>query len=251
MMYANKFVACVKSGGKVLREYGDTVHLPFASEYAILLKNLSSTRAKATITIDGTDVLNGSSLVVDANSSLEIERFLKDLDKGNKFKFIERTKAVEDHRGIKVDDGVIRIQYQFEVPRVLYRKGPSGSDLWGDSRRLGGGYAGDYGMYGLSSSVSCNSVKSYPVNSTSTEVYDAGITVPGAISDQKFHTVQDFAVEDQKHVIVLRLVGETSDNKKVVQPVTIKHKPVCITCGKLNKASNKFCSECGTALEII
>ena len=79
---------------------------------------------------------------------------------------------------------------------------------------------------------------------------DVGITVPGSKSTQKFTTTYMNAMEDEKHTIVLKLLGETEDNKPVLKPVTTKHKPKCITCGKQNKATAKFCTECGTALEI-
>jgi rRNA maturation endonuclease Nob1 len=58
------------------------------------------------------------------------------------------------------------------------------------------------------------------------------------------------AMEAEKHSIVLKLLGETPDNKPVEKAVTVKHKPKCVTCGKQNKAHAKFCTECGTALEI-
>jgi rRNA maturation endonuclease Nob1 len=57
-------------------------------------------------------------------------------------------------------------------------------------------------------------------------------------------------METEKHTIVLKLLGETPDNKPVSKPVTVKAKPKCTTCGKMNKAHAKFCVECGTALEI-
>jgi len=37
----------------------------------------------------------------------------------------------------------------------------------------------------------------------------------------------------------------------VETPITVDRKPECVTCGKVNKAVNKFCSECGTALVLI
>jgi membrane protease subunit (stomatin/prohibitin family) len=79
---------------------------------------------------------------------------------------------------------------------------------------------------------------------------DVGITVPGSKSTQKFQTTYMNALESEKHTIVLKLLGETEDNKPVLKPVTTKHKPKCVTCGKQNKATAKFCTECGTALEI-
>ena len=79
---------------------------------------------------------------------------------------------------------------------------------------------------------------------------DVGITVPGSKSTQSFTTTTIGTLEAEKHTIVLKLLGETPDNKPVLQPVTTKHKPKCVTCGKQNKAHAKFCTECGTALEI-
>ncbi len=58
------------------------------------------------------------------------------------------------------------------------------------------------------------------------------------------------ALDPEKHTIVLKIRGETPDNKPVTEAVTVKKKPKCVTCGKQNKANAKFCSECGTALEI-
>ena len=79
---------------------------------------------------------------------------------------------------------------------------------------------------------------------------DVGITVPGSKSTQKFTETTMNALEAEKHTIVIKLLGETPDNKPVVKPVTVKAKPKCVTCGHNNKATAKFCSECGTALEI-
>ena len=79
---------------------------------------------------------------------------------------------------------------------------------------------------------------------------DVGITVPGSKSTQKFQTVTMGTMELEKHSMVIKLLGETPDNKPVTKPVTVERKPECITCGKKNKAHAKFCTECGTALEI-
>ena len=97
-----------------------------------------------------------------------------------------------------------------------------------------------------SAAVSDTSVQSF----NATAQNDVGITVPGSKSEQKFSTVSSFALESEKHSMIIKLLGETEDNKPVVAPVTVKHKPKCVTCGKQNKATAKFCSSCGTALEI-
>jgi tRNA(Ile2) C34 agmatinyltransferase TiaS len=80
---------------------------------------------------------------------------------------------------------------------------------------------------------------------------DAGITVPGSVSDQKFSYVASFPTEAEEHVMVIRLLGEDPKGEIVKVPVTVKAKPKCQTCGRNNKAHSKFCVECGTALEII
>lgn len=59
-MYHQKLVCCVKVGGKVLRESGDSVNIPFGSEYSILLKNLNSVRIQAKVFIDGQDATEGT-----------------------------------------------------------------------------------------------------------------------------------------------------------------------------------------------
>ena len=121
MVYSpNKVVACLKVDGKILREDKGVVTLPFGSEYSIFVKNLNPTRIKVRISVDGTDATEGCWLVVDPNSTLDLERFIKsgDMNRGNRFKFIERTKAVEEGpRGIKADDGLIRIESQVEIVR--------------------------------------------------------------------------------------------------------------------------------------
>lgn len=272
MMYKNQFVAAIKAGGKVLREVGDTVYLPFGCEYSILLKNLNTVRAEVKISIDDEDVLGGNTIVVGPNSDVEIERFLKDLDKGNRFKFIERSASVEQHRGVGAGDGLIRIEWQFErpIPRtpffnnqpwIVASGGTSASGLYNINGALRGV---DY-----SAGESTRSMAAYATNATLQDMgisaqaahdgmatmdwmpaNDVGITVPGSLSNQKFTTVASFPLEDQKHVVVLQLKGETKDNK-ITAPVTVKAKPKCVTCGKVNKATSKFCSNCGTSLEIV
>jgi hypothetical protein len=74
----------------------------------------------------------------------------------------------------------------------------------------------------------------------------AGITVNGGQSNQRFVEVADFECE-ASDVIILHLIGKI-DAKPIEKPITVDFKPQCDSCGKLNKATNKFCSECGTSL---
>lgn len=261
MMYKNKLAIALKSAGKVLREFKDEVYVPFGSEYSIFIKNLNSVRALVTVSVDGEDVGEGTKFVINANDSIDLERFIKNgnYEAGNRFKFIERTDAIEDHRGIGIEDGLVRVEFQFEKPPQTsswtYIGGPYYNDYW--YRNNGGfaigGSAGDVGRgqvtftassQSVSNSVNVSSNVSQPVN-------DAGITVPGSISDQKFVDAGWFPVETETHVVVLKILGETKDHVQVRKPVTVRAKPTCETCGRTNQATAKFCAECGTSLQIV
>lgn len=114
-MFSENFIVAVKVGGQVLRESGNLVSLPFGCEYTILLKNLNSRRAMVSVGVDGNDATDGK-LILAPNATLELERFIRNgnLNSGNRFKFIERTAAVEKHRGVKEDDGLIRAEFWAE-----------------------------------------------------------------------------------------------------------------------------------------
>jgi hypothetical protein len=116
-MYQEKLVVAVKHNGRVLRESGDTVFMPFGAEYTLHFKNLNSVRALVRVSVDGVDATKGTSLIVPANGTVDLERFLiaGQMDKGHKFKFIERTQKIEDGpRGIQAEDGLIRVEFEFE-----------------------------------------------------------------------------------------------------------------------------------------
>ena len=302
MMYQSKLVASLKANGKILREFKDTVYIPFGSEYSFLLKNLHTQRALVNIFIDGNNVVEGG-LVIDPGREVDLERYIKNgnLSEGNRFKFIERTAAIEDGpRGVKLEDGLIRIEFQYEQPRPVlninndfFKQYPPGvrGGLWNDT--MYGGMTGISGSTGDRFSVNASGAqystnvggvmrgvdfsKGESVRATAASainqvapqsselhdgmatmdwmtmeqtVNDVGITVPGSKSTQKFQTVTMGAMEAEKHSMVIKLLGETADNKPVLKPVTVERKPECVTCGKKNKAHAKFCTECGTALEI-
>ena len=295
MMYSNKLVASLKANGKILREFKDTVYIPFGSEYSFLLKNLHTQRTVVNIFIDGDNIVEGG-LVINAGQEVNLERYIKNgnLTEGNRFKFIERTQPIEDGpRGVKLEDGLVRIEFQYEQPRPVlnvtndfFKQYPPGVRGGLFNSPMYGGMTGISGSTGDRFSVTASgSVSQMNVNGSlrgvdysagesvkataaaaintvapeATEYHDGaatmdwndvGITVPGSRSDQKFSHVTMGAMEAEKHTMVLKLLGETPNNKPVLKPVTVERKPECVTCGKKNKAHAKFCTECGTALEI-
>lgn len=253
-MYSNKMAVAIKSNGRVLREHKDTVFIKFGSEYSVCMKNLNTVKALVNVFIDGENVVPGG-LVLNAGQEIDLERSVKNgnLTEGNRFKFIERTANVENGpRGIRLEDGIVRIEFEFEVPKPPIFKqsfGPvfgSGSvnyrstKDWTDPSLLG-------------TTLNVNSILRDTVSAQSMDpvlINDVGITVPGSKSEQRFQEAAWFQTDQVKHSIVLKLLGETADNRRVTEPVTVKHKPECITCGKKNKATAKFCVECGTALTV-
>ena len=230
MMYNEKMVVVVKSDGKIVREVGNSVYLPFGSEYSIYLKNLSSKRAVASITIDGQDVLNGDMIIVNGNDTFELEGFMDNcgLSVRNKFKFIEKTQEISDYRGDKIEDGLIVVKYRFEKECPVYR-----GYIWHNTNKYEPTYYNDDKLL-----TSC---------STQYSNNDNGITVPGSKSNQTFVPAITSLLEETEHTIVLQLKGEIK-GQQVCKPITTKIKIQCCTCGRKNKSNNRFCGNCGTAL---
>lgn len=271
MMYNQKLVASIKANGKILREFKDTVYIPFGSEYSILIKNLHTTRAIINVFIDGDSMVSGG-LVVEPGREIELERSIKNgnLNEGNKFKFIERTGSIESHRGIKLEDGLVRIEFQYEQQKpvvyatdptwslgLIYRDNVATCDIARDMQPRGirgYTYSAELGNANVIMGTCDKSFNAQTTNSITLDCAinhnDVGITVAGSKSNQKFYTTSVNALESVKHSIILKILGVTSDNETVSSPITIKYKLKCITCGKQNKVTAKFCTECGTALEI-
>lgn len=66
--------------------------------------------------MDGKDPWDGERFVISPNSTLELKG-----DKANKaFRFIQKTQKISEHRGDRIDDGIVRIEFQFEkaLPEV-------------------------------------------------------------------------------------------------------------------------------------
>ncbi len=272
MTYQDKFVVEVKVNGRILRVKDGAVYLPFGSEYTLYLKNLNSRRASVNISIDGDDVLDNHSLILDGNSSAELEGFLRGNVARNRFKFINKTKQIADHRGDKADDGLIRVEFAFEKPlpepkikkaidevhhhhyynspfTYTYHSTPDWS--FNDNDTKFGSSAGAPGTRCLNSVVETSNVTcdSLGVEAQSVPNQDEGITVKGSEINQSFRYASMGQLGESK-VIVIQLKGLTGEtNKPIKEAVTVKTKLECPTCGTKSSSSAKFCSNCGTFLE--
>ena len=256
-MYKNNFIAVIKHKGKILREIDGEVHLPFGSQYSILLKNKDSRRALINIEVDGEDVLAGKSLIIDENSSQEIKGFMRDMSVTNRFKFIHKTKEISAYRGNKLEDGLITVRYTFEKektqpvtiinrrtcpnPDPYPRTWPCYPDKYTYSH-IDGTYSAPVG------DVSCSNVAFTSTPELQNYLED-GITVKGSKINQQYQYGNIGELENQSYVVVLQLKGQTKHKKNIIKPITVKTKLRCTTCGRRSNSSSKFCYNCGTYLE--
>ena len=287
-MYSNKFVACIMVDDEVVREIrqdnADHVYLPFGTDYQIRLKNLDHRRAVVSISIDGDDVLDGLRLVVEGNSTTDLKgRLNSTANKArNAFRFIEKTERVSDHRGDRVDDGLIRVEVQFEEdvpkleqtvkvwppvwPEVPHQPWhPRNAGPWyggGIVRGQSFSYSGDCEVTINNMQCSTNGGEATmdanvedvdlsnldAIGNTSNTFNADGITVTGGIVNQAFITTFVRKLAAEKTVIVFMLQGKKSDEKPVVKPLLVKSKIECHTCGEKCKSGVKYCPECGTCL---
>jgi hypothetical protein len=258
MVYQNNFVASVKVGGRILREHDkDHVYLPFGSEYSILLKNMQNRRSTINIKIDGNDVLSGHQLILDAKRTMELERFIVNgnLNSGPRFKFIEKTEQISEHRGDRIEDGIIEIDYQFEIERPVIKINPIPikeiHHYWHqpDWRYTYRGNTGENPMEGVyNTSITGQSVGSSGSSVTLDEVgSDEGITVKGTDCDQQFRIGHIGVLESVIHNICIKLHG--SRNKGIIQePLTVQRKLKCEVCGHQSDSRQSYCGVCGNNL---
>jgi hypothetical protein len=289
MTYQDKFVAEVKVNGHILRVKDGAVYLPFGCEYTLYLKNLNSRRASVNVSIDGEDVLDSHSLILDPNSSTELQGFLRGNVARNRFRFINKTKEIADHRGDKADDGMIRVEFAYEKPqpepwikktieevhhyeyhhhepiRWTYYNTPNWNLSRGILKKGQATYsnsavpiaASASGPPPVSSSTIDNSVSESNVTMDSLEVdtlgvqpdADEGITVKGSEVNQSFRYSSIGQLEDAA-VIIINLKGLTGEtNKPIQEAITVKRKATCPTCGNRSTSAAKYCANCGTFLE--
>lgn len=280
MMYKERFIAVIKHKGKVLRERSGVVRLPFGSEYSLMLKNLEPRKAVVNVNIDGEDILDGHSLIVQPNSEMELKGIMDGMSARNRFKFIRKTKEIANHRGDRLDDGIVRVEFKFEKKRVTeivdtkvtlpyiiydykYRCPWCGNwpctcpNWWSSSNTYtcyftnnggSGNLSCDSNTKGLSSNCSINNM-SFTTGDLGAPLDDEGITVKGSKIKQDFVYGSTEELEESSSVIVIRLRGSKSNGTVVEKPITVKSKLECPTCGKKSKSTERFCGNCGTYLE--
>jgi hypothetical protein len=257
MTFKNNFVVVIKSKGKVVRDHNGVVRLPFGSDYSIVLKNLESRKAVAKITVDGKSVFGSNEVIVPANDSVEVKGFMGRNNKvRNRFRFIEKTDEISRYRGDRLDDGILRVEFRFErdYEPLLYINSQPQWTAWNNGPSYGGTGGARADWTYTTSTTDGRATKGFTnSNQTVTCCYhnsfnDAGITVNGKPTNQKFDYGSVGSLESNKHVIVIRLKGRRKDGGRVIKPTTTRDKRRCPTCGHYNKSYHKFCYNCSTCL---
>jgi hypothetical protein len=259
MVYKQHFAAVLKHNGHILRDTNGDIRIPFGAEYSLLLKNLDSRRAVVSVSIDGQDVLHGRQLVINGNSDMELERFLENLTDGHRFKFIQKTAEIAEHRGDRIDDGIIRVEWRYELMPSPVTWTYSGTPRRHSLSEWVDGTDGRGPVRWMSASTTGaqhipagDVVASYTLQASSLgtprPAPSEGITVGGSISQQHFYETSVGPLEMERHVLVLRLLGTTPAGV-VRQPVTVRTRKRCVTCGRQAKSHQQFCGQCGTALD--
>lgn len=238
-MYREQCCAAIKVNGQVVRELNPgEVILKFGSEYSIYFKNMSTRKASLKIEIDGSDVLDNNSLIVTPNSYVDLERFYST---NNKFKFIKMSDKIASHRGVKAEDGIVRLEWQFEKEYVGYYSQPFiGTNPYGYDGRLIN-HSMQWSDSTLIKNCACASIAS-PVSQAKVATFGSGITGKGSESDQSFNKAFIGQLDLKKFSICFNLKGTDKDS------VFVKTKIKCDLCGTLNNYKSKFCSECGNAV---
>lgn len=191
MAFANNYVVSVLVNDKPQRELNvngkRTIQIPFDSEYKLRLKNQTNSRALVNITIDGAPVfMGGKQLILESKQTIDLERFVADLDQGRKFKFVKKDKLASEGHFDPTSEELGKISVEF-VPEIEMRLGLLHSPTlpW---------YYGQNQIAINNSKITCNSqnILHYGVNPCN-EVFlnssaecSLGGTVEGSKSDQKF-----------------------------------------------------------------
>lgn len=109
-MYKDRFVACIKSNGKLLKEFENAVYLPFNSEFQIYMKNLNSEHSvQVEITIDEQNITEPALLI----NPLQPLTLYRSIPKNKIFKFTKNYSKNKETE--KPPGGHIVVSFCYEI----------------------------------------------------------------------------------------------------------------------------------------
>jgi len=247
------FIATILHNNRPVREFTETNErtciVPFGSEYKVRLKNKTDKRCKVKVFIDGMDTnSDGSSFVLAAQQSLDLERFVDDLKSGKKFKFIsveEGTKTGEIQDPTSSENGLIRVEFHPESltisggyvniwqnypPYYAYKYVVTSTNNTTSTNTITdindifvntstGTHPGANGGFDLIGSDFNRMTTNYVSTTTAMMEQTKGATVQGGTSNQAFISVSDF-VTDAPVVITMRMRGSKSETNDLAAEVS-------------------------------
>ena len=125
-MNKNSYAVRVLVNGRPVQEFekDNRVYIEgrIGSQYTVEVKNNSSLRMMAVVTIDGVNVITGkpsnekdhSGYIVNGNSSTVIDGFRKDMENVGKFKFCQKSKSYCNEKGLDGNNGVLGVRIYCE-----------------------------------------------------------------------------------------------------------------------------------------
>jgi hypothetical protein len=280
-MFKNNFVVALRCNGKILKEQGDSVILPFGSEYTIYMKNIEARDCVVKIWIDGEDVVGSNRIIVRANNTAELKGFKNGNKVRDKFKFIKKTQEISDYRGDRIDDGLIRVEVTYtQKVETTYKKNyvfnewnqrnwslrdwptwyynssditwyvPKETTVYASVGSGGGGGGSPYGASNSSEVTYTTNCGFYnqEIGENLNKLCSDGITVKGSDTKQDFTGAYIDTLESTSHIIILKLKGIDESGIEIKKPVFVRDKLKCEVCGRNMKSSSKFCSNCGAKL---
>ncbi len=248
-MYKNGYVACIKVGGKHYNGDSKEVHIPFDSEYEILLKNKNSKDCVVDVYIDGKKI-SQYEFIIRAHSQIVIERFVENVNEGQKLKFVPLDDdSVSDKKNR--DNGEIEVRfyparnYDWETIKTPELNKPNWWFYSKDWATTSDYLPYDHNNFTLPSSLGASTPLCYTTDanikcSSACVPDDAGATVDGGKSYQNFG-VANLDV-DRSNVTVIKLKLKGTHEPKLNE---LREHLFCANCGQRRDAHDNFCPNCG------
>ncbi|HUX54262.1 MAG TPA: hypothetical protein VMV56_07605 [Williamwhitmania sp.] len=206
----NDFIVNVSNENGFVKEIDNQVVVPFKSEYELLLKNNHDRKCTAKVWIDGALVSNFGDFIIDANSELNLERFVTEsMQDGKKFQFVTLDNPEVDDPSRK-ENGLIKVEFRLEKvaqkiqaqPMPEYHF-PIHDFEWNDNNNMM--LNGEIVTLDCYSTCPLITDCSSNVNCSNTSA-QSGATIGGSQSDQLF-TYSNIDVENDVTIIELKIKG--------------------------------------------
>jgi len=248
-MYKMGFVTNIVLDGKIMDDENGTVALPFGSEYKLRFKNKNTRDAVAKVYIDGKNATEKGDLIIHANDTVELERYIESLHSGNKFRFVSLDDVAPAERG-NPQNGIVEIRFRLVKEfseRIIYHHYPPEvhhyyyPKLYERPDTTWTFDCSNSSAINCSSSVnSCFDASNVNMQESIKDV-DGGKTVAGGYSSQGFNYGYVGELEYKETVIKLKLVGYPLNKTLSYKG----NKLYCTKCGDAMEKQDNFCSNCG------